>query len=98
MSRIVIVTFDLKAGSGDDYNKVYDEFKKIGLSKELISDNGIKVNLPTTTTAGEFTGTNSSSISEEILKKCEAIFKKIGVNGEIFVMVGDDWSWRRRVL
>ena len=93
MSYLVLVPFDLKDASWDDYEAVYKELEKIGLSKRLISNEGKEVLLPTTTVAGKFEGDSSVDVRDNIMDKCKRIFKNLKLRGEIFVGVGDNWSW-----
>jgi len=93
MSYLVLVTFDLKDASWDDYKAVYEELENIGLLKRLISSEGKEVLLPTTTVAGEFEGDSSVDVRNNIMNKCKRIFKYLKLHGEIFVEVGDNWSW-----
>jgi len=94
MSYFVVVTFDLKNADWDDYETVYQEFEKIGLDKKIISSEENKILLPSTTVAGMFEGISSSSVRDNIMNKCKKIFKYLRLHGQIFVVVGGNWSWR----
>jgi len=95
MSYFAVVTFDIKNGSDEDYETVYSEFEKIGLSA-IITGQKKEVKLPTTTTAGEFSGESASKLGDLIAEKTQNVFTQNNIKGEIFVSVGGNWAWRLR--
>jgi hypothetical protein len=97
MSYFVTVSFDLKNASSDDYETAYSELAKIGVHKILVSDSAIKVSLPTTTCAGTFTGSTPVSVRGFVAEKIQQAFQSQCLQGEIFVAVGGDWAWVRRI-
>lgn len=96
MSYFVVVTFDIANGKAEDYETVYNEFAKIGLRRTLTYGQGNKIQLPTTTTAGEFNGQNAGSVRDDLCDKTQQIFTRNRLKGEIFVSVGGDWAWGHR--
>lgn len=96
MSYFVTVSFDLQNASREDYERVYRAFSVLGLQKEMTSSDGIKVQLPTTTCAGEFTDTAAASVRDYFAAKTKEAIEQNGLNGEVFVAVGGDWAWAHR--
>jgi hypothetical protein len=97
MSYFVTLSFDLKHASSDDYETACSELAKIGVHKILVSDSAIQVSLPTTTCAGTFTGSTAISVRDFVVTKSQQAFQAQGLQGEIFVAVGGDWAWVRRI-
>ena len=96
MSYFVTVTFDIANGAHEDYQKIDGEFKKIGLSRTLVSSQGSTLTLPTTTTAGEFNGQNAGEVRDHVCEQTQQAFARHRLHGEVFVVVGDDWAWGQR--
>lgn len=93
MSYFVTCTFDLKSGTGTDYQNAYADLRKIGLDGVILGDNGSKVVAPTTMTMGQFNGASALSVRDDILASVKGAFQSRGFSSEIFVTVGGDWSW-----
>jgi hypothetical protein len=93
MSYFVVCTFDLKNGSSTDYQNAYSDLAAIGLSKVVVATAGGKVVMPTTTTAGEFSGTSAASVRDYVRDKVKAAFAARKFSSEIFVVVAGDWAW-----
>lgn len=89
-------TFDLKNGSQQDYQNAYADLAKLGFSRVVVGNLGNKITLPTTTTAGEFTGTNAISIRDGLTGSVEKTFTARNFTYELFVTVGGDWAWGYR--
>lgn len=96
MSYLAIVSFDIKNGDADDYDNVYKGFEAIGLKKTITPDKGEAIMLPTTTTAGEFTGQSAATVRDSLCTDTQAVFTRNNIHGEIFVAVGGGWAWGRR--
>lgn len=96
MSYFAVCSFDLKNASYDDYQNAYADLARLGLSKTLISGQGSKVLLPTTTCAGEFTGNSADEVRDRLSNGVQATFKSRGFTSEIFISVGDNWAWGHR--
>ncbi len=96
MSYFVIATFDIKDGSSENYRQVYEDIAALGLRGSLASDGGTKCQLPTTTTAGTFTGVSAAAVRDDLSGRIEHVFHRHGLKGEIFVAVGGDWAWGMR--
>lgn len=96
MSYLVIVTFDITNGKSEDYECVYKGLEKIGLLHQINGDKGELHTLPSTTTAGKFNGQSTGSVRDDVTTKVEAVFKSCRVSGQVFVSVGDNWSWAIR--
>lgn len=93
MSYFVVCTFDLKNASYSDYQNAYSDLAAIGLQKVVVSTGGGKVVMPTTTTAGEFTGTSAAGVRDYVLNQAKAAFAARKFSSEIFLGVGGDWAW-----
>lgn len=93
MSYIVFCTFDLKNASYSDYENAYADLVKIGLEKVIISDQGNEIVIPTTSTIGEFQGSSSGDLRDKIRNQVKSAFNNRGFDSEIFILVGNDWSW-----
>jgi hypothetical protein len=76
MSYFVICTSDLRDADSNDYQEAYEVLENIGLHHQLTSKEGYLIKLPTTTTAGEFNGTNPREIRENIIDKINDTFQK----------------------
>ena len=98
MSYLVSVSFDIKDGKAEDYATVYAALEKVGLTRTPTSEDGRKINLPTTMVLGEFEATDNVSARLGIAAKCRKAFRDNKLKGEIFVAVGKDWAWLRRVI
>lgn len=96
MSYLTVATFDIANGKREDYETVYKEFARIGLRPILTSDHGKTVQLPTTTTAGEFKGQSAAGVREHLCNETQQAFSRNRLRGEIFVSVGGDWTWGHR--
>ncbi|MFZ2911297.1 MAG: hypothetical protein WA094_15520 [Candidatus Desulfobacillus denitrificans] len=96
MSYFVVCTFDLKNGSYDDYQNAYADLAKIGFNRQVKSAQGILITLPTTTTAGEFNGTSSGLVRDDLTERVKRAFEARRFKSEIFVSVGGDWAWGHR--
>lgn len=94
MSYFVVCLFDLKDATYEDYVNAYSDLAKIGFSKVLTSNEGKKITLPTTTTAGEFNGVNSDAVADDLIARVRSSFALRGFRSEIFLSVGNDWRWR----
>lgn len=97
MSFMVTVSFDLKNAKTEDYVRVYDAFKSLGLNKQIKADNGAVVQLPTTTCVGFFNGATASAVCGDLANRCQAAVEKLALSGEVFVATGGDWSWAHRL-
>lgn len=93
MSYFIVCTFDLEDGSSEDYKNAYLDLEGIGLSHSIESSARKLIELPSTTTAGEFEGDNAASVRDEILNAIKVSFKKRGFTSAIFVSCGGDWGW-----
>ncbi len=93
MSYFSFCTFDLKDADYKDYQNAYADLAKLGLHKQITSDKGNKITLPTTTTAGEFNGTSAESVRDDLLEKVKRAFNTRGFKSEIFVSTCGDWAW-----
>jgi hypothetical protein len=98
MPYFVVVTFDIKDGSADDYQTIYDELETLGLRRRIPSGNGATCDLPTTTTAGEIDADNSSAagVRDFLTAKVNDAFKRNGLAGRFFVSVAGNWAWGHR--
>ena len=98
MSYLVSVSFDIKDGKAEDYATVYAALEKVGLTRTPTSEGGQKITLPTTMVLGEFEANHSVFARLDIAAKCRKAFRDNKLKGEIFVAVGKDWAWLRRVI
>jgi hypothetical protein len=96
MSYFGICTFDLKNANFEDYQTAYADLAKIGFSTTITSDQGKKVVLPTTTTAGQFNGASAIGVRDDLLERVRRAFAARGFSSEIFIFVGGDWAWGQR--
>lgn len=96
MSYFVICTFDLKNASRQDYQTAYGDLAGIGLNKVVVSDQGGKVVIPTTTTAGQFNGNSAGKVRDYVCEQVRSKLAARGFSSEIFVAVGGDWAWGGR--
>jgi len=96
MSYFAVCTFDLKNASYEDYQNAYADLANIGFYKQITSQKGTKITLPTTTTAGEFNGTSAASVRDDLIERAKKAFEARRFRSEIFVSVGGDWAWAHR--
>lgn len=96
MSYMVTVSFDLKNAQTEDYARVYDAFKPLGLYKQIKADNGVAVQLPASTCAGFFNGTSAIAVRDDLATRLQTTVEQLGISGEVFVAIGGDWSWAYR--
>lgn len=96
MSYFAVVTFDIANGQFEDYEAIYKDFAALGFSRTLQSGQGNAVNLPTTTTAGEFNGQSVSAVRDYLCDQTQQCFARRRLHGEIFVSVDGDWAWGHR--
>jgi type I site-specific restriction endonuclease len=69
------------------------EITSIGFSKKVVSTQGGTIMLPTTTTAGEFTGTSAGAVRDVLRERVQKAFAARRFTSEIFISVGGDWCW-----
>ncbi len=93
MSYFVTCTFDLKGAVSTDYQNAYAELKSIGLDKVVVGETSQRTVMPTTLTAGSFTGSDARTVSMDIRERVRAAFKARGLSSEIFVTAGEGWAW-----
>ena len=101
MSWLVVLTYELYNAEIQDYELVNSNLVKIGLINEIISSGGAKSQLPARTFAGQFSkdaNNTSQDIVNYIEEKASSILSDLGLQGKIFVSVGDNWSWGELVL
>jgi len=96
MSYFVVCTFDLANASYEDYENAYADLDQLGLHRQVTSDKGTKITLPTTTTAGEFNGQSAGSVRDHVIERVKKAFAARRFKSEIFVSVGGNWSWAHR--
>lgn len=92
MNYGVFCTFDLKNASSTDYQNAYSDLGKIGLKKIVAGGNG-NVVIPTTSVFGEINGNSTASVRDNVRQRVANAFQSRGFTSEIFVYVGDDWTW-----
>jgi hypothetical protein len=93
LAYLAICTFDLKNATYQDYLDAYSDLERIGLKKVIISESGGQVVAPTTTTAGEFTGSSASTIRDDVRDQVRQAFLARRFSSEIFVVISGDWAW-----
>ena len=93
MSYLVFCTFDLKNASSQDYKNAYEDLETMGLKRIVIADSGNKVVIPTTSVMGELEGDSATSIRDDIRNRVKSAFKYRNFTSEIFITVGDNWTW-----
>ena len=93
MSYLVSVSFDIENASSDQYNQVKEELNDIGFSDTISGNAKVKVKLPDNTFAGEFEGSSSTKIRDDLRKQVKEIFKSLNLKAEIFIHVGGNWAW-----
>jgi hypothetical protein len=93
MSFFVTCTFDLKNASFEDYKAAYADLASLGLSHVVPSVQGKRIQLPTTTVAGEYNGGNAAEVRDAVASRIKAAFAERRLVSEIFVSVGDGWAW-----
>ncbi|MDX2218217.1 MAG: hypothetical protein SF172_04275 [Burkholderiales bacterium] len=92
MSFQVLCTFDLKHASSADYERAYEDLRRIGLARVQKGTSGDYV-IPTTTVLGKFTGSSLETVRDYVRDQVKAAFKARGFRSEIFVVVGRDGTW-----
>jgi hypothetical protein len=93
MSYFVLCTFDLKNATRQDYDNAYADLENLGLKKVIVSDQGGKVVIPTTTVAGTYTGSSAGAVRDSVCEKVKKAFTARRLVSETFVLVGGDWAW-----
>jgi hypothetical protein len=66
MSYFAVCTFDLKGASIEHYRAAYTVLDAVGLKTTVTGQDGRIVRLPTTMTAGEFSGSDATSIRDDL--------------------------------
>lgn len=93
MAYLVLCTFDLEGARSEDYVNAYTALEKIGLLKNITGGSGKTVTLPNTVTIGEFEGTSTTTVKEEIADRVKKSFKDLGLKSKIFITVSSGWGW-----
>lgn len=96
MSYFAVCSFDLKNGSYEDYQNAYADLARIGFQRQATATNGTKIPLPTTTTAGEFSGTSVTSLRDDLTERVKKAFESRRFKSEVFIFIGGDWAWSHR--
>jgi hypothetical protein len=94
MSVFATCTFDLRNASPEDYENAYSDLRVIGFRTSLVSSAGNTIRLPTTMTAGEFTGADATAVADALIQRVRSAFSARRFTSEIFITVGDNWRWR----
>jgi hypothetical protein len=93
MTYQVFCTFDLKNQDQRGYDLAYADLAKIGLARVVVAGNGNKIVMPTTSAIGNFTGTTSEAVRDEIMQRVKAVFSQRGFKYEVFIVVGSNGTW-----
>ncbi|WP_425803151.1 hypothetical protein ACHOLT_17265 [Desulfitobacterium sp. Sab5] len=98
MSYFVTLTFDLSDAEADDYENVKSELTKNGLYDTATGNSGKQIELPFNTYCGQFEESNntSESLRNYFTDKESQVFNTCKVKGNLFVSVGNGWSWGQR--
>jgi hypothetical protein len=93
MGYFVLCTFDLKNAGRQDYDTAYADLERLGLKKVIVSDQGGKVVIPTTTVAGTLNGSSAATIRDSVSEQIKKAFAARRLASEIFILVGGNWAW-----
>ncbi len=94
MSLFAVLTFDLKRAESEDYVYVSEGLASLGLHPQIEGKTGL-AQLPENTFAGEFEGSSSTELRDSLLPEVEAVFRRCGVAGPLFLAVsGSAWTWQ----
>ena len=96
MGYFAVCSFDLAHAGPDDYEKAYAALAALGLNRKLVTALGNEIALPTTTTAGEFSGNSVSALRNFLTDAIRMAFLELGFHAEIFVFVSNEWAWGQR--
>lgn len=96
MGYLAVCSFDLEHAGPEDYEKAYAALATLGLNRKLVTALGNEIALPTTTTAGEFSGNSVSALRNYLTDAIRMAFLEQGFRAEIFVFVSGEWAWGQR--
>jgi hypothetical protein len=95
MSYFVTVSFGIQGWTEAGTTRhalLKQKMENVGLRQTVAGSKGVS-NLPPGTFAGEFKGESTAKIRDDITPRMVEIFKSLGGKGQVFVLVGSDWSW-----
>ena len=91
---LVTVVFSIKNANDGSYAKADRILSKLGFKNSI---EGKKVNvLPRNCYVGEFKGSDTRKIREDLADAVSSEFKNAELSGSVYVVVGGDWSWGMR--
>ncbi|MFC2072613.1 hypothetical protein ACFLUU_07955 [Chloroflexota bacterium] len=95
MSFLVIVTFDLHGASPESYLKVKKKLSRLNLEKQITSKTSGRLRrLPANTFVAKYDNSNNaSSLRSRLRLRVKRIIVSEGLEGDVFVAVGDSWAW-----
>jgi len=96
MAKLVIVTFDLTGAKSSRYEVVRDGLAEIGLHT-YVPKNGRRVRLPYNTVAGKIVLSSTAAVRDRLAKGVKALFRQHHLRGRVFIAVGGNWAWAKRV-
>ena len=92
MNYLVFCIFELRKASREDYMYAYADLARLGLKKNVKSDDGHSVAIPSTAVMGIFNGKSVNEVRSAVGNNVEDVFKTRGYDGEFFVVVSADWA------
>ena len=93
MDTFVVCAFEFKHEKNQDFQNAYEALAKLGLKRDLVSETGQRILLPTGIAAGELKCSDENKLREDLCVQAKKAFAAFGVEAEIFITVCGKWAW-----
>lgn len=98
MEYLAVAVVTLHDAESEVYENAREKLAEIGLTHDILDDQGKADKLMHSTYAGKFQGQSSVAVRDDISDRLTGALEGIGVGADVLVFVGTDWSWRMKSI
>ncbi len=98
MRHLIVVSLELADPNEEEAEFVREALERINLSNAMKGAEDKVFDLPPNTFAGTVEGDDTVALADHVLAEARAAITQLGLNGNIFVSVGQQWVWRGQHL
>lgn len=98
MRHLIVVSLELADPNAEEAEFVREALEKINLTNAMRGSEGKVFDLPPNTFAGTVEGDDTVAIADQVLAEARAAITHLGLDGNVFVSVGQQWVWRGQHL